>query len=914
MRGARTLIWLTILLVLGIGVPAHASVVEDLTVCDAKVRDAPDDAASYDCFRAYINETEDRAGALMRLEALESLRPDNPHLLFTLALVSRGRLEDKTALFEKSARLFEDDDQLARASRALAEASYTSVRYLKLDQAKNQIARARDLATESGDPLAQMFVQIRASKIALFETRFDQAWALCQETISHPRFDDLWVEYRLSSLYMASHAGLRMGLLEQAFGLAMRAVELAKAEGEAKHRSDAAQAVLFVLVEATFENLFTADESFAIMMDMRELVDHDNTFSRYQVLRAMAALGVRFERLDHALEIERLGDEYDHPFMQRSAWAHKALILAEDHPDRLDEAMNAVRRAAATKLSMEDDFVLISYYKLIAQLSMRTAARDQAIETALVAIEAVESRRVRIADPETSARVAGTQASIHYMLADLLLGEDSPSEESFSLAVQVLDQLRARRLIQEVGDTSVLPDDVREQSRQITKDISRTQLKLMFAEEESERRLLRKELDRLESREILLLGDLDRRPRVIPVSEFASVAEIQERLSDDSAFLYFIANRSAPAYAIIVDRTSVRRIALPSTTSIASAIGMWNGAMSGEADLEASIAERLSEMLGDVFDDTVRGKSELFISADGPYHRLPFEALSYDGERLGHTQRILYVPSATYFSRAHPAKAPTTDARMLVLADPTFEGRSDASEVRDGTLTVASLGALPFARVEAEMVSDTLGRNTDVRVGDTASESYLKQNDMSQYRLIHFAAHALVNERVPSRSAVVLTPGAGEDGLLQQRDIGQLDLDDAIVVLAACHSAAGETIQGDGVLSLASSFLRSGANSVIASRWTLNDAESSRFYADVYSELANGVSVPEALRLARRQATRRGDHPATWAGVMAMGRDFVSLPSRPDERSSWMIPLLLGWVIAAVILVVWKRRSSARVA
>src|SRR5262249_52132077 len=58
-----------------------------------------------------------------------------------------------------------------------------------------------------------------------------------------------------------------------------------------------------------------------------------------------------------------------------------------------------------------------------------------------------------------------------------------------------------------------------------------------------------------------------------------------------------------------------------------------------------------------------------------------------------------------------------------------------------------------------------------VYVGPAATEAAVKREALHAYRQIHFAAHAVIDEDVPSRSGIVFAATAGEDGFLQVPEI-----------------------------------------------------------------------------------------------------------------------------------------------
>ena len=81
-----------------------------------------------------------------------------------------------------------------------------------------------------------------------------------------------------------------------------------------------------------------------------------------------------------------------------------------------------------------------------------------------------------------------------------------------------------------------------------------------------------------------------------------------------------------------------------------------------------------------------------------------------------------------------------------------------------------------------------------MRQGARASESWLKHADLGGYGALHFATHGTYDDRAPGRSALVLAPGQGEDGLLQVREIALLPLRARLVSLSACDTGLGEIV------------------------------------------------------------------------------------------------------------------------
>jgi hypothetical protein len=195
-----------------------------------------------------------------------------------------------------------------------------------------------------------------------------------------------------------------------------------------------------------------------------------------------------------------------------------------------------------------------------------------------------------------------------------------------------------------------------------------------------------------------------------------------------------------------------------------------------------------------------------------------------------------------------------------------------AAAVRDASLAGGGgLGPLPHARREGRTIARRLGGGTEVLVGDRASEARLKRG-AALPPAIHFATHALVDGEHPGRSAVLLAPGAaGEDGLLQPREIAGLDLGDRLIVLSACRGAAGAVLRGEGAMSLARAFFQAGARTVVAALWPLRDDDTRELAGRFYAHLAAGEAVDRALAGAQREMIAGGYPAAAWAGLVVLG-------------------------------------------
>src|SRR5439155_6645654 len=155
------------------------------------------------------------------------------------------------------------------------------------------------------------------------------------------------------------------------------------------------------------------------------------------------------------------------------------------------------------------------------------------------------------------------------------------------------------------------------------------------------------------------------------------------------------------------------------------------------------------------------------------------------------------------------------------------------------------------------------------------TESALKAQNLSTFEVLHFAVHAFAGPKFPERAALVLLsdPTSGEDGLLQPREIGQFRLNAGVVVLSACETSVGPTVRQEGVLNIARAFLLAGAQSVITTLWTVNDATSTMLMRRFYENVTAGRDIADALTRAKHAVTEQlsPDALATVAAFQLVG-------------------------------------------
>lgn len=274
------------------------------------------------------------------------------------------------------------------------------------------------------------------------------------------------------------------------------------------------------------------------------------------------------------------------------------------------------------------------------------------------------------------------------------------------------------------------------------------------------------------------------------------------------------------------------------------------------------------------------------IVPDGILHYLPFEVLlGPDSRFLIERTAISYAPSASVFGELERNGSGRARQQLFALGNPDFGVRSAQSARAGGTVTrdvyrAAGLSLRPLPGTEAETRSITrlfAPGSTRLLLGRQASEAVLKSEPLREFRRLHLATHALIDERAPARSGLVLSlvDGGKDDGVLQLSEIMGLTLDADLVTLSACQTGLGTLVRGEGMVGFSRAFLFAGARRLAVSLWPVNDSVTPDLMLGFYRGMRDGETPSMALRAVKLKMLRSTipayRHPHYWAGFVLVG-------------------------------------------
>ena len=217
------------------------------------------------------------------------------------------------------------------------------------------------------------------------------------------------------------------------------------------------------------------------------------------------------------------------------------------------------------------------------------------------------------------------------------------------------------------------------------------------------------------------------------------------------------------------------------------------------------------------------------------YHELPY---------LVHQYQVSYNYSTHLWKDNHSRNIRQNNGQMLAMAaDYSTSLDSSAFEQRSpiDIKFRRYLSPLPAARKEVTFLENNF--NGFFGFDSMATEAIFKEK-ATNYAIIHLAMHGLLNRHIPNLSSLAFTEDGNisENNFLHAYEISRLELNAELIVLSACETGYGKFETGNGVASLARSFMYAGVPAMVVSLWEVNDVSTAKIMELMYLSLAEGLS------------------------------------------------------------------------
>ncbi len=279
-------------------------------------------------------------------------------------------------------------------------------------------------------------------------------------------------------------------------------------------------------------------------------------------------------------------------------------------------------------------------------------------------------------------------------------------------------------------------------------------------------------------------------------------------------------------------------------------------------------------------------KKQLLVVPDGALFNVPFSALpdprvTTETVPLIVEHEVVVLPSASTLARLRSeiAGRPTGKKLVAVIADPVYS-RADPRLRSLANDKGCRFQRLPFAREEATAILSLVPRSGGEGAFDfQASRQRVLSEELGDYRYVHFATHAYVDNAHPEVSALVLSlvdeHGHEQDGFLRLYDIVNLNLSADLVVLSGCRTGLGRQVRGEGVIGLARGFFYAGAARLVVSLWDVNDRATAELMKNFYQPIlgTERLSPSAALRAVQVSMWKQPQWraPYYWASFVLSG-------------------------------------------
>ncbi len=294
---------------------------------------------------------------------------------------------------------------------------------------------------------------------------------------------------------------------------------------------------------------------------------------------------------------------------------------------------------------------------------------------------------------------------------------------------------------------------------------------------------------------------------------------------------------------------------------------------------------------------------ELVVAPSGPLLSLPFALLPTgpadahdlaDAPWLVRQTTLAYVPAAANFVALRKIEGTSAAAQpwfgfgdFQPVSLPQAQATYNPATCHDSAAEFAGLPNLPYAKLELAAASATFGASpSDELLGPAFTVPNVQKADLKNFRILHFATHALLPTDLPCQDqpAIVTSAPAGAhsaaDALLNTGDVTNLKLDANLVVLSACNTGGGAA-GGEALSGLARSFFYAGARAMMVTQWSVNDQVSAYLVADTLNRFHGGAAGGSAGSLRAAQLALITDagkampsqvaNPFFWAAFSVIG-------------------------------------------
>jgi len=598
-----------------------------------------------------------------------------------------------------------------------------------------------------------------------------------------------------------------------------------------------------------------------------------------------------------------------------------------------EESTKYYQQAIELALGLQRGEILWEAYLELAKANWKQGNLEEALANYKKSIDIIENIRSQINLEEYRARFLGTDKRIeaYHNLIELMvfLHQSHPEENYDAEAFYFLEKAKARAFLDSLELSKIhlarkINSQLENKEQELLKDISYLYTKILAASTSpEEKQHLQQELVAKEEE----LESLKREIRAsdpayasLQYPEIIKLHEAQQLLDKKTAFLLYCVDNDQ-GLGLLLTKKKLNIFSIPDREKLQKLTTNHLLEVTDRNNHTFSAAQKLhSFLIPSYISDNIEN---LIIIPDDVLLRIPFETLINPKSKKWLIQdfTISYSPSVSSLREIilrRKMNGYKTTKDILAVGDPQFnlgESKEDngQSPIQSFFSTAnINFSPLKYSPLEVKKINNIFKKKSEVYTQAQAKEENIKSLNLSNYKIIHFATHSVIDDKVPARSAIILSldDDPNEDGFLQMREIYNLHLKADLVTLSACETGLGEFIRGEGIEGINRAFFYAGASAVLMSLWAVNDQATYQLMERFYYHLKNSLPLAKALRKAKLELINSDvlTHPYYWAGFIISGQANKSIFTH--SKIKWILVTISGLLLGSAIFISIKRKNG----
>jgi len=450
---------------------------------------------------------------------------------------------------------------------------------------------------------------------------------------------------------------------------------------------------------------------------------------------------------------------------------------------------------------------------------------------------------------------------------------DLPAEESLKIS----EQFRARTLVERLNQIELYEEDdisLKSNRETIISQLVKTAAD-WYGSRESSISILERSREISQQLENLELELMRERLSKLESQDNNFVSSLDSPKLDEIILSFFVGGKNSWAWVVtkaetrvfeipnyqnleVLVRPYMEAISIPPTSG--QRVGTWQ-----QQKFTDDLSDALFSKFYNIFQD--REIKHLVLVTDSILNGVPIAPLSAGvrNERLFERFSLTYTPSLTARKVLLQKNIQHDSSRALIVS------------VKNGGYEFGrKIPDLPYAEQEALAILDLLREDSSHLIDEQASKKRLEELLNDEYQVLHLATHGLVSKNEPMLSGLLLGGSGDTSRMWLAPEISRARHSADLVILSACRSATGKSIDGEGMMSLSRAFMESGASQVVGSLWQVQDKSTGAFIEAFYNGLlVEKLEVKEALTYAQRamylNTERDWSDPYYWAAFQLNG-------------------------------------------